>query len=322
MISIIVPVYNAERYLHKCIDSILNQTYNDIELLLINDGSTDLSGVICDEYAQNDNRIRVLHKENSGVSATRNIGLDNITGEYVTFIDADDWIEPSMLNDVYEKIKADDADIVFVDIKYCWPSESRVHFTYRWKGSPQEALIDYLKHTRLCPGWGLMRSSIIKNNNLRFPENLTIYEDFHLLIRYVYKSRFISQVEKPLYNYRMQNSSIVHTTSHARTIDDQVLAYNSILQFFKENGVYHKYAPSLYDRVLFDYQRMVLDPSMHDTFCLIYPEKKHYIWQASTINFKLKLMMWCLTHRLSWITFVIVKVRLFYNKHIRLNKVY
>lgn len=108
-ISIIVPVYNAERYLHKCIDSILNQTYNDIELLLINDGSTDLSGVICDEYAQNDNRIRVLHKENSGVSATRNIGLDNITGEYVTFIDADDWIETSMLNDVYEKIKADDA---------------------------------------------------------------------------------------------------------------------------------------------------------------------------------------------------------------------
>ena len=92
-ISVIVPVYKAEKYLHRCVDSILAQTFTDFELLLINDGSPDNSGVICDEYAQKDNRIRVFHKENGGVSSARNIGLDNAKGEWITFIDSDDYIE-------------------------------------------------------------------------------------------------------------------------------------------------------------------------------------------------------------------------------------
>ena len=92
-ISIIVPVYNAERYLHRCIDSILAQTFRDFELLLIDDGSKDNSGYICDEYAEKDERVKVWHKENGGVSSARNVGLDNARGEWVTFADSDDWLE-------------------------------------------------------------------------------------------------------------------------------------------------------------------------------------------------------------------------------------
>lgn len=99
MLSVIVPVYNAEEYLRKCIDSILYQTYSDLELLLINDGSTDSSGAVCDEYARRDERVRVIHKENGGVSSTRNLGLDLAQGEWITFVDADDWIE----HETYEK---------------------------------------------------------------------------------------------------------------------------------------------------------------------------------------------------------------------------
>lgn len=98
VVSIIVPVYNAEKTLKRCVNSIINQLYKDWELLLVDDGSTDDSSIICDEYAQQDRRIRVFHKQNGGVSSARNVGLDNAIGEWVTFIDSDDWIEKRMLN--------------------------------------------------------------------------------------------------------------------------------------------------------------------------------------------------------------------------------
>lgn len=96
-ISIIVPVYNVEKYLRKCIDSILNQTFKDFELILIDDGSTDESGKICDEYNLKDNRIKVIHKENGGLSSARNAGLDIAQGEYIGFVDSDDWIESDQI---------------------------------------------------------------------------------------------------------------------------------------------------------------------------------------------------------------------------------
>lgn len=308
-VSVIVPVYNTEKYLAQCVDSILSQSFTDFELLLINDGSKDYSGAICDQYAANDSRVTVFHKENGGVSSARNLGLDNARGEWITFIDADDWIESSFLTEVYEKALVDGADMVFVDIKYNWPNYNNIYKIYRWRGTPQNALKDYLTQTRNCPGWGLVRSSLIKENNYKFLENITIYEDFHLMIRCVYKSRTISQVEKPLYNYRMQDNSIVHSIDHNRMIKNQTWAYNSILQYFKDNGVYDKYAPSLYARILHDYQRMVLDPSQHQEFLKIYPDKKNYIWKSTTINLKLKIMMWCLTHHMSYIVRVFCKLR-------------
>ena len=124
MISIIVPVYNTEKYLDQCIQSILSQTYTDFELLLIDDGSTDSSGVICDRYAEQDSRVRVFHKPNGGVSSARNIGLDNTKGEWITFLDSDDWIAPSMLDEVYKTAMVNDADMVFVDINYNYPEKT------------------------------------------------------------------------------------------------------------------------------------------------------------------------------------------------------
>ena len=101
-ISVIVPVYNVEKFIKRCLDSIINQTMRDLEIILVNDGSTDNSGKICDEYAQLDNRITVIHKENGGLSSARNTGLDVATGEWIAFVDSDDYIEKNMYEVLYE----------------------------------------------------------------------------------------------------------------------------------------------------------------------------------------------------------------------------
>lgn len=113
LISIIVPIYNVEPYLKKCVDSILNQTYYNLEIILVDDGSPDHCGAICDKYATADDRIRVIHKKNGGLSDARNAGLDIMTGKYVAFVDADDWIEPNMYEKLMENMKYFDADMSF-----------------------------------------------------------------------------------------------------------------------------------------------------------------------------------------------------------------
>lgn len=102
-ITVIVPVYNVENYLEKCLDSLINQTYKNLEIIVINDGSTDNSGEICQEYAQKDNRIVYIEKENGGQSEARNMGLDRMTGSYVTFVDSDDWVELDYVETLYKK---------------------------------------------------------------------------------------------------------------------------------------------------------------------------------------------------------------------------
>lgn len=118
-LSIIVPVYKVEKYLPKCIDSILAQTFRDFELILIDDGSPDNCGAICDEYAARDSRIKVIHQENAGVSAARNAGLDIATGTFLGFVDSDDWIEPEMYETMIATAKEKQVDVVVCGIRYC-----------------------------------------------------------------------------------------------------------------------------------------------------------------------------------------------------------
>ena len=130
-ISIIVPVYNAELYLQRCLDSILSQSFTDFEAILVDDGSSDKSGGICDEYAQRDSRIRVFHKENGGVASARQMGMDEAKGEYVIHTDPDDWVEPKMIEMLYNEAKAKEADVVICDFYINRPQK-----VYRVKQKP------------------------------------------------------------------------------------------------------------------------------------------------------------------------------------------
>lgn len=116
LISVIVPVYNVEQYIHQCVDSILSQTYKNLEIILVDDGSPDNCPAICDGYARNDDRVKIIHQENGGLSAARNSALDLCTGEYIAFVDSDDWIESNAYEEMMSEMQKKDLDVVFCGV--------------------------------------------------------------------------------------------------------------------------------------------------------------------------------------------------------------
>lgn len=126
-LSVIIPVYNAEKFINNCVDSILNQTFSDLEVVLVDDGSPDLSGAICDGYAETDKRVKVIHQKNAGVSAARNAGLDLAAGKYVTFVDSDDFVEPQMYEKMISVADKYDCDVVMCDCLKVFPDRNEVY---------------------------------------------------------------------------------------------------------------------------------------------------------------------------------------------------
>ena len=196
-ISVIVPVYNAEKYLHRCVDSILAQTYTDFELLLINDGSKDSSGSICDEYAAKDSRIRVFHKENGGVSSARNVGLDNAKGDWVAFADSDDFVDNDWLSIYISNIN--DVDLVIQGYSNdIYLKEN--NFDYKGKVIDVVETL-YKKHTLGFLHVKLFNNLIIKNNRVQFNENISFREDEDFVLKYLFYIRNVKSVKKGGYNY-------------------------------------------------------------------------------------------------------------------------
>ena len=183
-VSIIVPVYKAEAYLHRCVDSILAQTFTNWELLLIDDGSPDRSGAICDEYASKDARIRVFHKENGGVSSARQKGQDEAQGEYTIHADPDDWVEPTMLEELYKKAKADDADMVICDY-YMNDGENQTYITQKPTVLDRKTVLGELLFQQLHGScWNkLVRRACYSGYGICFPNNMNCWEDLYFNVK-------------------------------------------------------------------------------------------------------------------------------------------
>lgn len=204
-ISVIVPVYNVEKYLSRCIDSILAQTFTDFELLLIDDGSTDNSGRICDGYAGKDNRIRVFHKENGGVSSARNLGLDNAKGEYIAFIDADDWIEIEYLNLLYSTLREQNADIVACDY-IIERKHSSLYINQDYRCDIVCIIKKLLNNDLKGYLWNrLFTKKLFINNNIHFPEGIGMWEDLLIIVDLYIKAKHICYLPNALYHYWLSN---------------------------------------------------------------------------------------------------------------------
>lgn len=203
-ISVIVPVFNVEKYLCRCIESILAQTLTDFEIILINDGSSDKSGDLCNEYAKKDSRIKVIHQENGGVSAARNAGLDIANGNYISFVDSDDYIYPQHLEYLYSAICDSDADISVCKMIEFFDTPPILEFGkvnyVKYQGIEIcHKLCDYNVASGLITPWGkLYRKHVL--NNIRFPQG-KIHEDQFVMHKIFYYCKNIVILPEKLYGY-------------------------------------------------------------------------------------------------------------------------
>ena len=216
-VSVIVPVYNVEPYLYRCVDSLTGQTLTDIEIILVDDGSTDGCGRICDEYAAADPRVRVVHQENAGLSEARNAGIDRARADYLMFVDSDDWVEPDFCRIPFELAVKQRADLVIFQFrKRRNGKELRRHYSIAEGPKTQEEALDIILWGAAMAAWNkLYHRELFRNN--RYPKG-RVYEDVFLTPVLVHEARHIFYSSAVLYNLEYREGSITatNTADHAK----------------------------------------------------------------------------------------------------------
>ena len=223
-ISIIVPVYNVEEYLENCIESILNQTFKDFELILVDDGSTDNSGKVCDIYEKKDSRIKVIHKNNGGLSSARNAGIDVAGGKYIGFVDSDDSIHPKMYEVLYNLINTYKSDISCCSYKYTYDISSKEHEKLKLNEVIEMSNIEAIENlytkdlgVRLVVAWNKLYNKRLFDN-IRYKVG-RIHEDEFMAHRILYNCKKIAYVDNELYYYLQREGSIMSQKSYKRKVD-------------------------------------------------------------------------------------------------------
>lgn len=218
-ISVIIPVYNAAGYLEKCLNSVTGQSYRELEILLVDDGSTDGSGSICDDYAERDDRIRVVHQENAGVAAARNVGLDMATGDYIGWVDSDDWIEPEMFETMFNVAVSRDADIVICGRQEDYPDRS---FQMGWQ---QEEVLNREQAMALLVEDDLVRSYLCDKlwrrelfDGVRMP-GLKVFEDMAIMYQLFKRAECIVCLPDVFYHYEHNETSLTAVPSLKSRMD-------------------------------------------------------------------------------------------------------
>ena len=226
-VSVIVPIYNVEKYLEKCINSLLSQTLEDIQIILVNDGSKDNSGNIAREYEKNNkNRIIYVEKENGGLSDARNYGLKYATGDFIAFLDSDDYIEKNAYEEMYNKAIEENADYVECDFIWEFPNKIRVDKQYPYKNKKE-----MLSFVRVVAWNKLIKRQLIIDNNLEFPKGLR-YEDVEFTYKLIpFVNRF-AYVDKPFIHYVQREDSIANVQNERTAEIFTVL--DNVIEFYKK----------------------------------------------------------------------------------------
>ena len=253
LISIIIPVYNVEEYIKECLDSLLNQTYKNIEIIIVDDGSKDGSGNICDEYAKKDNRIKVIHKENGGVSKARNVGLDIATGKYITFLDSDDYLFKEGIEALYNLCIENQADISIAGVQDVENGkETRKNPEFHCVFDREGVLKAFLEERFFqCVIWAKMYKRGLIGNE-RFNEDITIAEDFEFLHRVLKKVNKVAlDTSKMVYYYRVRVGSLMRQ-KYNKKFENEILLAENVLEDVKTNF------PKIEDSAIRRYQRIII----------------------------------------------------------------
>ena len=247
-ISITVPVYNTSFFLKQCLDSLLNQSLMNIEFIIVDDGSTDSSGLICDEYAKKDPRFKVIHKENGGLASARQIGLENAKGDYIIVCDSDDWVEPDMYEKLYKKAIETDADIVTCGYFAEYSDGRSVPIQYKFKEN--NGIIDNMDF--LINGAGsswikLIKKSLFKKANVNYEMGINLGEDVLIIYKLLKTNPKIVQIDGNLYHYRRLFGQNTYTNSINKGHIDQLIF---IFEWLKNNYSTSEYESLRYRKAL------------------------------------------------------------------------
>ena len=239
LISVIVPVYNVEKYLRRCIDSILNQTYQNLEIILIDDGSTDNSGAICDEYIKKDNRILVIHQENKGLAGARNSGLDIAKGKYIGCVDSDDYIHPEMYERLYNLIVSTNTDMAVCGYHPIYSSDYKLYpmgdadIEIHTNTEAMEKLYEPFCQIYWVEAWNKLYSRWIFDK-IRYPEGIN-FEDNYIYHRILETVKTIVYTHERLLYYYQREDSIMRENYSLKKLDE-LKSYEDRAKFFEQKG--------------------------------------------------------------------------------------
>lgn len=283
-ISVIVPVYNVELYLEKCIKSILCQDFTDYELILIDDGSTDASAVICDDFSHKENKIKVYHQENKGVGTARNVGLDKASGRYVMFADADDYFLPNAFSCLYELIAKNDSDLALANSLV--KDETNEYKLFAFKKTQSQTLFKDIEHFAL---WGyIFKSSIINNYKIRFVDGLAYSEDRLFLNKLMLFAKKINFSNSECYVHRINPTSacaskdLIRKAHHQFFASSEICKLQDLTSCLKEKKYFSYNSHRIIKNAVFD---LVRASYPNEKMQLVYAEYKSFFPKFALINF-------------------------------------
>ena len=253
MVSIVVPIYNVDKYLAKCLDSLVNQTLKDIEIILVNDGSTDNSGKIAKEYSEKYKNVYYYEKKNGGLSDARNYGMKHAKGDYIAFIDSDDYAELDTYELMYKKALNENLDYVECNFVWEYPNDlakNRIDII-----KPYSNKKEMLKNVRVVAWNKLIRKEIIDKNKLEFPFGLH-YEDIEFTYKLIPHLNSYSFINETCIHYMQRNNSIANVQN--KRTEEIFEIFDHIFSYYKENDIYQEYL----DELEYDYVRLLLCSSL------------------------------------------------------------
>lgn len=326
-ISVIIPIYNVENYLNRCIESVVNQTYKNLEIILVDDGSPDNCPKICDNWAQKDNRIKVIHKTNGGLSDARNAGLEIASGDYIAFLDSDDYIDLYMYEKLYKSLQTNNSDISMCGFKNVYDNSEKEEIIeeLNLKKLENESIFPYLLKVGYIKKENSLQTENIMGNvwrllyskeiigTIRFIKNI-ICEDLPFNIDIFEKKPKVSVVNEPLYCYVQRSSSIVHAYNEQK-IKKRIEAYKLIvckLENKVKSQELYAYKFYLYSSIVNELlkhghrkkvKKLIKDDQLKD-----FNTKQNYILaKKSTNSFKYKIAYFFIRKKMFWLYSILLK---------------
>lgn len=327
LISVIIPVYNVEKYLPRCLESVINQTYRNIEIIVVDDGSHDNCGKICDEYALKDDRIIVIHKKNAGVSCARNDGIETAKGRYICFVDSDDYVMPDYVEKLYKALVDNDADIVTCDYYRNAGNElmKDVSADFPFQVIENDCQFFYDKSIiefRAQVPWNkIFKADIISENNVRFLSDIPLGEDSLFVIEYIEYAERACFIEEKLYVYTDSDTSVCKSSEKRSFFDNtcklidymDVISDRSSSEYYKKSLQLSKMMCQI--NLLYDNKKFKLKKDVKKVRKDIMNNMSLFLGSALSLRVKLRYLLMAVSPSL------FDALKTFWRKNIRYKKV-